>query len=113
MKYIVPDHGFSQSSQQYKDFIRYVTELDSGNRQQFLKFLTGSKRLPIGGFKSLQPPLTIVLKKENAGQDPNMILPSVMACQNYVKCPKYSSYQVLQERFNFAVKEGQHNFTLS
>jgi hypothetical protein len=33
----------------------------------FLKFLTGSKRLPIGGFKSLQPNLTLVLKKENAG----------------------------------------------
>jgi len=48
-------------------FIRYITEIEPSQRSSFLKFLTGSKRLPVGGFKSLNPNLTLVLKKENPG----------------------------------------------
>lgn len=36
-----------------------------------------------------------------------------MTCQNYVKMPEYSTYEVLRERFNLAIKEGANNFTLS
>jgi E3 ubiquitin-protein ligase TRIP12 len=79
-KNIDPDHGFTRKSTQYLNFIRYITELPAEKRQEFLKFLTGSKRLPIGGFKSLAPHLTLVLKKEAPGQSPDSILPSVMAC---------------------------------
>ena len=67
MKNIVPEHGYSRNSQIYQYFIKYITEIPVANRPQFLKFLTGSKRLPIGGFKSLNPHLTFVLKKENPG----------------------------------------------
>ena len=107
MKTIEPDHGLTRKSAPYLHFIRYITELQSTQRPQFLKFLTGSKRLPLGGFKSLEPHLTLVLKKENVGQQPDQILPSVMACQNYVKCPNYSSYEVFKARFDLAVAEGQ------
>jgi len=49
-------------------------------RPRFIKFLTGSKRLPIGGFKNLNPNINIVHKKELPGQPPDAILPSVMTC---------------------------------
>ena len=113
MKNIDPDHGYDRNSSQYRHFIRYITELDNKRRPEFLKFLTGSKRLPTGGFSSLQPHLTLVLKRENPGQTPDQILPSVMACQNYVKSPQYSSYEIFKARFDYAVLEGQQNFTLS
>lgn len=87
-------------------FIRYITELEPAERPAFIKFLTGSKRLPLGGFKGLSPPLTLVLKRENAGQQPDEPLPSVMACQNYVKAPRYSSYDVFKIKFDHAVSEG-------
>lgn len=32
-------------------------------RSTFIKFLTGSPRLPIGGFGALEPRLTVVIKK--------------------------------------------------
>jgi len=38
---------------------------------------------------------------------PDSVLPSVMSCQNYVKCPMYSSYEVFKARFDLAVREGQ------
>ena len=112
-KHIDPDHGYTRQSPQYLHFIRYISEIPAPDRPAFLKFLTGSKRLPIGGFSSLAPHLTLVRKEENAGQRPDQILPSVMACQNYVKAPTYSSYEVLKARFTYAVAEGQQNFTLS
>ena len=88
-------------------------DLEPAARPSFVKFLTGSKRLPLGGFKSLSPPLTLVLKKEHPGQQPDEILPSVMACQNYVKTPQYTSFQVFKAKFDYAVEEGQQNFLLS
>jgi E3 ubiquitin-protein ligase TRIP12 len=66
-KNIEPDHGFDRKSNQYQNFIKYITEITPEKRSEFLKFLTGSKRLPIGGFKSLAPHLTLVLKKEAPG----------------------------------------------
>jgi E3 ubiquitin-protein ligase TRIP12 len=107
LKHIAPDHGYTRQSEQYLNFIRYITELEPDRRPGFLKFLTGSKRLPLGGFKGLSPQLTLVLKRENPGQHPDQILPSVMACQNYVKSPRYSSYAVLKARFDYATLEGQ------
>ena len=79
-KQIDPDHGYTRKSPQYLHFMRYISEIPPAARPAFLKFLTGSKRLPIGGFANLSPHLTLVLKKENPGQRPDQILPSVMAC---------------------------------
>lgn len=129
-KHIDPDRGYTRKSPQYLHFIRYISELPAApkselerdgsasramkvSRPAFLKFLTGSKRLPIGGFASLAPHLTLVLKEGSPGQHPDQILPSVMACQNCVKAPAYSTYETMAQRFDYAVAEGQQNFTLS
>ena len=40
-----------------------MTELTRDQRKMFLKFVTGSPRIPNGGFGSLDPKLTVVLKK--------------------------------------------------
>jgi E3 ubiquitin-protein ligase TRIP12 len=62
----------------------------------------------------LEPHLTVVLKKPvNAGDKADCILPSVMTCQNYVKMPEYSSYEVLRAKFNVAIEEGASHFSLS
>jgi E3 ubiquitin-protein ligase TRIP12 len=45
-------------------------------RKEFLKFMTGSPRLPLGGFKSLDPKMTVVLR--TSGKSPDYYLPSVM-----------------------------------
>ena len=113
MKVIEPAHGYTRNSDQYKYFIKYINELEPANRPNFLKFLSGSRRLPIGGFKSLSPNLSFVLKEGNPGQQPDQILPSVMTCQNYVKSPRYSNYQVFKHKFDYAVAEGNKNFTLT
>lgn len=78
--------------------------------------------MPNGGFGALDPKLTVVLKKpiapaglsqEMLGAMNDEILPSVMTCQNYVKLPAYTSYEVLKRKFEMAYNEGCNSFTLS
>jgi E3 ubiquitin-protein ligase TRIP12 len=58
-----------------------MSELDREERRKFLKFVTGSPRLPNGGFAALDPKLTLVLKKPlTLKENPDNILPSVMTC---------------------------------
>lgn len=107
-------HGYHHKSRAFCDFLRYLTEIPAQERQAFLQFITGAPRLPIGGFGGLAPRLTVVLKKPaTLKEKADQILPSVMTCQNYVKMPEYSSFEVLKQRFNLAVSEGANNFTLS
>ena len=65
------------------------------------------------GFKSLNPPLTIVRKTVESSQSPDAFLPSVMTCVNYLKLPDYSSVEIMREKLHFAFMEGKHSFHLS
>jgi len=49
-----------------------------------LQFVTGSPRLPIGGFRGLNPPLTVVKKTATCVKNEEE-LPSAMTCYNYLK----------------------------
>ena len=70
-------------------------------------------QLHVSGFRSLSPPLTIVRKTFEAGENPDDFLPSVMTCVNYLKLPDYSSLEVMRERLHTASREGQLSFYLS
>ncbi len=52
-KFINADHGYTKNSAQYNYFLKYIREMPKEHRGMFLKFLTGSKRLPMGGFRAL------------------------------------------------------------
>lgn len=81
---IVTDHGYNRNSEPFRLLLRYMSELDKskGQRSKFLRFITGSNRLPVGGFSGLEPRLTIVLKKPQEWGQGNCdkALPSVMTC---------------------------------
>jgi hypothetical protein len=110
---IFPVYGYDNASVQYGYFLKYLTELNKESQRRFLQYATGSPRLPIGGFASLNPKLTVAKRLTPEGEHPDEYLPSVMTCQNYVKVPEYSTYDVLREKFNYALLEGQRAFTLS
>ncbi|KAG5670793.1 hypothetical protein PVAND_001032 [Polypedilum vanderplanki] len=83
------------------------------NRLSFLQFITGTPKLPVGGFKSLTPPFTIVAKKIDENQNPDDFLPSVMTCVNYLKLPEYSNREIMKEKLKIAANEGSLSFHLS
>lgn len=54
-----------------------------------------------------------IVRKNEGSVNPDIFLPSVMTCQNFLKIPEYSTLEILTERFDVASKEGQESFTLS
>lgn len=107
------DHGFTQDSKAIQFFYDILSTYTHDEQRLFLQFVTGSPRLPIGGFKSLTPPLTIVRKTMDNNQNPDLYLPSVMTCVNYLKLPEYSSREVMKTKLKMAASEGSMCFHLS
>lgn len=109
------DHGFSHNSPVVQFLLELMTEFNSEEQRKFLLFVTGSPRLPLGGFKSLEPKLTIVRKEQgkDSGESPDNYLPSVNCCFYYLKLPEYSSKQVLKEKLFFAMDHGQGHFSFN
>ena len=108
-----------------------MSELSATQRRDFLQFVTGSPKLPIGGqlhifscehrntnmacvgFKSLTPMFTVVCKPSEPPYTSDDFLISVMTCANYVKLPDYSTKEILRKRLLTAIEEGQGAFHLS
>jgi len=110
-----PDHGYNHDSPPVRWLVDILsTRFDDERRRQFIQFITGSPRLPVGGLKNLNPPLTVVRKTDasNSG-NPDAHLPSVMTCVNYLKLPEYSSRDVMEQRLLTAITHGRYSFHLS
>lgn len=82
---VVPEHGYSSESPIYIAFLEVLCEMSPSEQREFVKFVTGTPRLPIGGIAALQPRLKVVRRDEanTANQEYNnaqnaMALPSVM-----------------------------------
>lgn len=113
MDSVKADHGFNMDSKSVKNLLQTMSELTPVQRRDFLQFVTGSPKLPIGGFKSLTPMFTVVCKPSEPPYASDDYLPSVMTCVNYLKLPDYSTQTKLKERLFVAIREGQGAFHLS
>uniref|UniRef100_A0A915JF36 HECT-type E3 ubiquitin transferase n=1 Tax=Romanomermis culicivorax TaxID=13658 RepID=A0A915JF36_ROMCU len=82
----------------------FVRSLDNEKRARMLQFVTGTCRVPVGGFAELMgsngPQLFCVEKvgKENW-------LPRSHTCFNRIDLPPYRSYDQLVEKLNRAIEE--------
>ncbi|VDO79586.1 unnamed protein product, partial [Schistosoma margrebowiei] len=106
------DHGYTPQSRAIRLLFEIMSEFTPEQRRLFVQFVTGSPRLPVGGFRALKPPLKIVMKRET-GENADHHLPSVMTCQNYLKLPDYSSKALMLSKLLYAINEGQNAFHLS
>jgi E3 ubiquitin-protein ligase TRIP12 len=107
------DHGYNSNSRIILQLAEMLSGFSLDERRAFLSFCTGSPKLPIGGFSSLHPPLTIVCKTVGKNEKPDESLPSVMTCAHYLKVPEYSTAEIMKDKFLYAMKEGQNSFHLS
>ena len=114
-KAIKPDHGFTTESRCYNDFLRFIIEMEPSFRPKFIQWLTGSKRLPKGGFSGLENQVSINQVKDSSLNSvaPDEKCPSVNTCHHYVKFPEYSSYEILKHKFEQAILMGADVFALN
>ena len=110
---IKADHGYTMDSSTIRNLVHVLSNLSEQDRRRCLQFITGSPKLPIGGFKSLTPQFTVVCKPYEAPVSADDYLPSVMTCVNYLKLPDYSTLDILQTRLMTAITEGGGSFHLS
>jgi len=112
--HIKAQHGYNAESRCFRDLLTFLSECTPEKRRNFLMFATGAPTLPIGGFAGLKPSLTVVKKEAPpAPLRPDQFMPSVMTCANYFKLPEYSSSEVLRQKLEMAMSEGQSAFLLS
>ena len=56
------DHGFTASSPTVQHFVAVLAAMAPPEQRAFLRFVTGSPRLPPGGLAALRPQVTLVMK---------------------------------------------------
>uniref|UniRef100_A0A7N9AQ64 E3 ubiquitin-protein ligase n=1 Tax=Mastacembelus armatus TaxID=205130 RepID=A0A7N9AQ64_9TELE len=95
---------YARSSKQIVWFWQFIKEMDNEKRMRLLQFVTGTCRLPVGGFTDLMgsngPQKFCIEKvgKENW-------LPRSHTCFNRLDLPPYKSYEQLKEKLMFAIEE--------
>jgi len=67
LPYIKTTHGYSSTSPQISHLLEIIQDLTTAERRDLVQFLTGSPRLPEGGWENLNPPLTVVMKAIQEG----------------------------------------------
>lgn len=107
------NHGYTKDSDAIRTLVNILVEFNDIEKRSFLQFLTGAPKLPIGGFKNLNPELTVVRKYPEGDLKDDDYLPSVMTCANYLKLPNYSTEETMKERLVQAINEGAGAFLLS
>jgi atrophin-1 interacting protein 5 (WW domain-containing E3 ubiquitin protein ligase 1) len=95
---------YTRTSKQVQWFWKFVRELDNERRTRLLQFVTGTCRLPVGGFSELMGsngPQHFCIEK--VGKD--TWLPRSHTCFNRLDLPPYRSYEQLVEKLTFAIEE--------
>ncbi|XP_028815015.1 NEDD4-like E3 ubiquitin-protein ligase WWP1 [Denticeps clupeoides] len=95
---------YTRNSKQIMWFWQFVREVDNEVRLRLLQFVTGTCRLPLGGFSELMGsngPQKFCIEK--VGKD--TWLPRSHTCFNRLDLPPYKSYEQLKEKLLFAIEE--------
>ncbi|KAM4614272.1 NEDD4-like E3 ubiquitin-protein ligase WWP2 isoform 2-T2 [Discoglossus pictus] len=95
---------YTKNSKQVQWFWQVVKEMDNEKRIRLLQFVTGTCRLPVGGFSELigsNGPQKFCIDK--VGKD--TWLPRSHTCFNRLDLPPYKSYEQLKEKLLFAIEE--------
>ncbi|KAK2495275.1 hypothetical protein MC885_000121, partial [Smutsia gigantea] len=95
---------YTKNSKQIQWFWQVVKEMDNEKRIRLLQFVTGTCRLPVGGFAELigsNGPQKFCI--DRVGKE--TWLPRSHTCFNRLDLPPYKSYEQLKEKLLYAIEE--------
>ncbi len=105
--------GYTAESMQVKWLWSILDDLGQEQLAAFLGFVTGCPSIPIDG---LRPPLLLVKHVADGDQNAaamDKILPHAHTCFNQLVFPPYSSYNIMQARFKYALENSGCGFFMS
>ena len=91
------EHPYSNNSPTIKALFDILRRWDNENRSLFLLFVTGSSKLPVGGFSALEPKFTIKRIQEIDK------LPVAHTCFNRLELPDYINEELLESKLLYAI----------
>ncbi|GBE59709.1 ubiquitin ligase [Babesia ovata] len=101
--------NYTKDSEQIIWLWEFLEDLDQSNLAAFLQFVTGTSRVPIGGFKNLmgmRGPQRITIHRACNSEH----LPSAHTCFNQLNLPAYSSRETLKQKMLQAILEGKEGW---
>lgn len=96
--------NYRRSDRQIQWFWQFVKEIDNEQRSRLLQFVTGTCRLPVGGFSELMGsngPQKFCI--ERVGKE--NWLPRSHTCFNRLDLPPYRSFETLRDKLTLAIEE--------
>lgn len=96
--------NYTKTSKQVVWLWQYIREIDNEKRARLLQFVTGTCRIPVGGFAELlgsNGPQRFCVEK--VGKE--TWLPRSHTCFNRLDLPPYKSYEQLKEKLTLAIEE--------
>ena len=90
--------GFSHNSSQIHYLWNVLRSYDDVKKSRFLRFVTGSTQVPIGGFGSLSRKFKVTRSFDPVGE-----LPIAVTCYNILKLPFYCNEDALREQLDIAL----------
>jgi len=97
--------GYTLGSPQITWFWRAIRTFDRTQRVKLVQFITGTGKIPVGGFAELQGmsgPTKFSIHKDRGGSNR---LPQAHTCFNQLDLPEYESYDQLRKTLELAISE--------
>lgn len=102
MKKFAMYSGYGEDSDQVKWMFEILEQQDEEIKALFLFFVTGSFKVPYGGFKNMQIEITKINSQKK--------LPVAHTCSKSIDLPAYSSKEIMEDKLLVAIQEGHKGF---
>ncbi|KAL8586648.1 hypothetical protein ACOMHN_040156 [Nucella lapillus] len=105
--------GYSADTPVIQEFWDFVESMTEQQRVQLLQFVTGSSRVPFGGFSQLSSggsTQLFTISRQPCSQDRSIPLPTASTCINLLRLPEYPSKAVLEDRLLTALRCGSQGY---
>ena len=106
-------HKFSVTSLQIQWFWRALRSFSQAERANFLQFVTGTSKVPLQGFSSLEGMNGVQKFQIHRDDRSTDRLPSAHTCFNQLDLPVYETYDKLRRNLLLAINECPEGFGLA
>ena len=106
-------NGFSPADDVIEWFWEVIDGLSRSEKALFVQFVTGTSKVPLGGFSKLQGmrgPQRFSIQRSYVETSQ---LPVAHTCFNQLDLPKYTSLEILKDKLLLAIHEGSEGFALA
>ncbi|CAK7268300.1 E3 ubiquitin-protein ligase tom1 [Sporothrix epigloea] len=103
-------HNYSAAASQIQWFWRAVRSFDKEERAKLLQFVTGTSKVPLNGFKSLEGMNGVNRFNIHRDYGNKDRLPSSHTCFNQLDLPEYESYDAMRSQLLKAITAGNDYF---